>query len=182
MNRTGLLAVVLASFCLLSVPVMADTPVPAAKTESGNAAKPVAAEKTVQTKPLGTPLTRKESSKTVVSKEAVTGAQILQLITGLVGILLLILFMSWVIRRGGKIHLNRGKGLDIVSVMPMGAREKVVLLQVGEEQILIGVSQAGGIRKLHKLENNVDLDAPAANSGGGFQEKLRAVLGKGKSE
>lgn len=171
MNRTGVLAtrmVVVYLLLLFVGTVQADTTAPAKAPAQLNAPAASAGKP-----PVKTP---------AVSKEAVTGAQILQLVTGLVGILMLILFMAWIIRRGGKIHLNKGKGLDIVSVMPMGAREKVVLLQVGEEQILIGVSQTGGIRTLHKLENNVNPDTRTTPVPGGFQEKLKAMLGKGKAD
>ena len=68
----------------------------------------------------------------------------------LTGVLLLIFAAAWLLRRlqqsqgGGRGHLR------VVSVLPLSAKERVVLVQAGEEQVLMGVSGAG-IQHLHTL-------------------------------
>ena len=42
--------------------------------------------------------------------------------------------------------------IEVVSGISLGTREKVVLLRVGREQVLVGVSPAG-MRTLHVIRN-----------------------------
>ena len=119
------------------------------------------------------------ATKKNVQPSAVSGGQVLQLITALIGIVALIVIMAWLVRRTGRINVNANASFRILSMVPMGARERIVLMQVGEQQLLIGVSQQGGIRTLHVLEKNIDIGA--AGEGGGFQDKLRGLLDRGKS-
>ena len=120
------------------------------------------------------------AAKKNVQPASITGGQILQLITALIGIVALIVVMAWLVRRTGRININTNAGFRIVGMVPMGSRERIVLMQVGEQQILIGVSQQGGIRTLHVLEKNIELGEPG--QGGGFQEKLRGLLDRGRSK
>jgi flagellar protein FliO/FliZ len=115
-----------------------------------------------------------------VQPASITGGQILQLITALIGIVALIVIMAWLVRRTGRINVNTNAGFRIVGMVPMGTRERIVLMQVGEQQILIGVSQQGGIRTLHVLDKNIDIGEPG--HGGGFQEKLRGLLDRSRSK
>jgi flagellar protein FliO/FliZ len=77
-----------------------------------------------------------------------------QLIGGLVLVIGAIVVLGWVLRRtqGG---LNRGsQTIDIVAVRSVGARERLMLVQVGDEQVLIGVAPSG-MRTLHTLNDPV---------------------------
>lgn len=99
----------------------------------------------------------------------------------LTGVLLLIFAVAWLFRRiqtgqpGGRQHLQ------IISVLPLSAKERVVLIQVGEEQVLVGVSTAG-IHHLHKLTEPVSTTSAAtpANDDGAptpsFADALRSVV------
>lgn len=77
---------------------------------------------------------------------------ILELLSALVVVLLVFLGLIWVLRR-----LQPGLGggqrgaLHIVASLPLGARERLLLIQLGEQQLLLGVTPAG-ITLLHTLE------------------------------
>ncbi|MHB1203680.1 MAG: flagellar biosynthetic protein FliO [Acidithiobacillus sp.] len=77
---------------------------------------------------------------------------ILELFSALVAVLLVFLGLIWVLRR-----LQPGLGggqrgaLHIVASLPLGARERLLLIQMGEQQLLLGVTPAG-ITLLHTLE------------------------------
>jgi flagellar protein FliO/FliZ len=101
----------------------------------------------------------------------------------LTGVLLLIFAAAWLLRR-----LQQGQGggrghLRIISVLPLSAKERVVLMQAGEEQVLMGVSSAG-IQHLHTLTTPVALNDPALNEPGQgpaapsstFAEQLKAMM------
>ena len=97
----------------------------------------------------------------------------------LTGVLLLIFAAAWLLRRlqqsqgGGRGHLR------IVSVLPLSAKERVVLVQAGEEQVLMGVSSAG-IQHLHTLNSPIELEetgsAELNGPGSSFAEQLKSVM------
>ena len=100
----------------------------------------------------------------------------------LTGVLLLIFAAAWLLRR-----LQQGQGggrghLRIISVLPLSAKERVVLMQAGEEQVLMGVSSAG-IQHLHTLTKPVALNDPAmcetsqpATPSSSFAEQLKTMM------
>lgn len=76
----------------------------------------------------------------------------LRMVLSLGAVLALVAALAWVAKRlraGG--HLKSGL-IEVVSGVSLGAREKVVLLRVGQEQVLVGVSPAG-MRALHVMKD-----------------------------
>ena len=64
-------------------------------------------------------------------------------------------------KRMNRLQSSTGGMLKIIGGISMGSRERVVLLQVGSEQLLVGVSP-GRINTLHVLEtplDNVDVNS-----------------------
>lgn len=77
-------------------------------------------------------------------------AYLAQLIGGLALVVGAIVILGWVLRRtqGG---LNRGsQAIEIVAARSVGTRERLMLIQVGNEQVLVGVAPSG-MRTLHTL-------------------------------
>ncbi len=105
-------------------------------------------------------------------------AYLAQLIGGLVLVIGAIVVLGWVLRRtqGG---LNRGsQAIDIVAARSVGARERLMLVQVGDEQVLIGVAPSG-MRTLHTLKRPV---AAVEGSAPDFSGALkRAVAGRDRT-
>ena len=74
----------------------------------------------------------------------------LRMVVGLAVVLALLGATAWVSRRfrvGGGL---RGGLIEVISGLSLGARERVVLLRVGTDQVLVGVSPSG-MRTLHVL-------------------------------
>lgn len=69
---------------------------------------------------------------------------------GLAVVLGLLGATAWVSRRFRGSALGRGGQIEVVSGMSLGARERVVLLKVGGDRVLVGVSPSG-LRTLHVL-------------------------------
>ncbi len=112
--------------------------------------------------------------------EAVGAAQMLQVGISLLLILVLIGAMAWLLRRfgGGMPGLGGMGPMRVLASLSVGARERLLLVQVGEEQLLLGVSPAG-IRTLHTLAEPIEL---APGQAGSFAERLAAALNrKGES-
>jgi flagellar protein FliO/FliZ len=106
-------------------------------------------------------------------------SQSFNMLGALAGVLLLIFAAAWLLRR-----LQQGQGggrghLRIVSVLPLSAKERVVLVQAGEEQVLMGVSGAG-IQHLHTLNTPIELEETGSTQlngpGGDFAEQLKRIM------
>jgi len=101
-----------------------------------------------------------------------------QMFLGLFLIVLLIFGLAWLIKRINNFQGNMCNTLRVLSMISVGQKEKVALIQVGEKQLLIGVAQ-GNINTLLVLDevitDNVSKNVPFT-----FSDKLSAVL-KGKA-
>lgn len=104
---------------------------------------------------------------------------LLRLILGLAFIVVLIFVLA---RFASRFNFNQGASngaLKIIAGLPTGARDRIVLLQVGEEQILLGLTP-GRIEKLHALAVPVETNQESVISGN-FARKLKAAIDGGKA-
>ncbi|MEP1213825.1 MAG: flagellar biosynthetic protein FliO [Marinobacter sp.] len=94
---------------------------------------------------------------------------------GLLAVLALIFGCAWIVRRMGGMTGGNTRAIKVVSVMPMGTRERIALIEVGGTQILVGVTPST-IRTLHVF------DEPVVSAGepvsGDFARKLQGMIGK----
>lgn len=84
----------------------------------------------------------------------------------LVVVVLVILASAWLLRRFGGGMLGGGQTIRILSATSMGGRDRLALIQVGEQQLLLGVSP-GRINTLHVFEEpvvRVDQDGPGGQA------------------
>jgi flagellar protein FliO/FliZ len=94
-------------------------------------------------------------------------------------VLAAIFAVAWLARRVRGIGNRVGNAIDVLAEMPLGPKERAVLLKVGAEQVLIGVAP-GRVSALHVLREPVEIPkaaaaAPAAIS---FGALLKRSLGK----
>lgn len=73
-------------------------------------------------------------------------------LVGLLLVLGLIFGLAWLLKRmpGMNMGVRPSDQLRIVSMLSVGTKERVMVIEVGKEQLLIGVT-AGGISALHTL-------------------------------
>lgn len=111
----------------------------------------------------------------------VSSADVLQWMLALLLVLAIFLAVVWLLRKSGGLALiNKGQ-LSVVAGLSLGMREKLVLVKVGEKQLLLGVT-AGRIDKLLELEGEQRLFQAQAGQvdAGLFAKKLMQVMqGKG---
>lgn len=72
----------------------------------------------------------------------------------------LIFGLAWIARRMPGVANQRNASLRVVASLALGPRERVVVVDVGGTQLLLGVG-AGGTRALHTLASPLPVDAPA---------------------
>lgn len=103
----------------------------------------------------------------------------LQMAFGLLVVVGAILAMAWAIRRMGYIQARVSGAMKVLGGVSLGQRERAVLMQIGEQQLLIGIAP-GNIRTLLVLEKPISVEDNAQQRvEGNFAQKLQAIL-KGK--
>ncbi|MGY0632991.1 flagellar biosynthetic protein FliO [Luteimonas sp. A478] len=71
-------------------------------------------------------------------------------VVALLLVLALIVGLSWLLKRMPGGGLRPADGLRVVASIPLGTRERAAVVQVGGEQLLLGIG-SGGVRTLHVL-------------------------------
>jgi flagellar protein FliO/FliZ len=112
------------------------------------------------------------------AQDPVAMTSLWQLTLGLLVVLGLIVSIAWLLKRTGRFQMAAGGGLRVLGGLSMGARERVVLIQAGETQLLLGVAP-GRVQTLHVLDQPLQM---SSSSGSGFAEQLSQMLKKGKPE
>ncbi len=102
-------------------------------------------------------------------------SNLMQVTFGLFVIILLIVAAAWFTRKFGNFQVAAKGNLRVVGGLPLGARERVVLIQVGSEQIVLGVAP-GRISKIHVLENPVPIEPGNEFSKSNFALKLSDIV------
>lgn len=135
--------------------------------------KTVAAEDVVATVPVVAVPAAAEPVSDPFSTEAV-----LQLVLVLFFIIALILTLAWLARRTMG-AAQGGKHMRVISGLPLGAREKVVLVEVGKEQMLLGVAP-GRVNLLARFDDPVVDSSQQPNNV--FGQRLAEVLQRGADQ
>lgn len=99
----------------------------------------------------------------------------------LVVVLAVFLLCVWLYKKLGSVAVSGEDRLRVLTGLPLGMREKVVLLQVGQKQLLLGVTP-GRIDKLLELEGEQCFDTPSSQERAQqFRSQLLKVLKNAKA-
>lgn len=105
----------------------------------------------------------------------------LHMALGLLIVIGAIFAMTWLVRRMGYMPKGMGGAMKIQSAISLGQRERVVLMQVGDQQLVVGIAP-GNIRTLLVLDKPINMnEQQEAVAEGSFAQKLQAML-KGKQQ
>ena len=103
--------------------------------------------------------------------------QLTQLVLGLLLVLGLIFFLAWLLRRVQQAGpAGRGQVIELIGSRALGPRDRLVLVQVGNEQILLGLTP-GTISALHVLKEPVQVPG-TEQATPEFAQRLMELLGK----
>jgi flagellar protein FliO/FliZ len=157
-------------------------------------AEPVVAELPAQ----NTAITQAQDVKPTAARPVVhqtdTLSAVLKMLLGLAVVVGLILGLARLARWLGQGSMLSGQAVQLVSVLPLGAKEKLALVDVGGKQVLIGVT-AHSISALLELPEPVTLQKPSqttaaekgpsksqlsAKSAAEFSKKLHEFLNAGQ--
>ncbi|WP_273150030.1 flagellar biosynthetic protein FliO [Methylophaga thiooxydans] len=114
-----------------------------------------------------------EKARTL-TESPLSAVNLLQTLMGLLLVLACVVLVAWLLKRTNSFHTAANGKLKVIAGIPLGSRERAVLVQIGDEQILLGVTPQQ-INTLHKLETPLSV----ANSNGissDFAGKLRKIM------
>jgi flagellar protein FliO/FliZ len=136
---------------------------------TANTTTPVANAPVNVTSPVNTPKPIPAPAKTN------SASQLASLIGGLALILVLIYGLSGFVKRFSQGGFLQNPTMKIVSAMPLGTRERLMLVDVGGKQLLLGVT-ATQINTLHVFDEPVVQPEKAQPAASDFSQKLMAIL------
>jgi len=99
---------------------------------------------------------------------------LVQTTLGLLVVLLLIGAAAWGFKRFGNVRIGAQGRMKIIGGISLGTRERAVLLQIGEQQLVVGVSP-GRIQTLHVLDKPVLIEDKPTDTMN-FSARLQAAM------
>lgn len=108
--------------------------------------------------------------------EPLAGGRVVEIFLGLFAVLLLIGVIAWVVRRMPGLTRSADGSMRVIAGIPVGQRERIILVEVGGEQLVVGVAP-GRVELLHHLKEPVS----SSPEGGGsdfahrLQERLQGL-------
>jgi flagellar protein FliO/FliZ len=108
---------------------------------------------------------------------AATAGSLLQVFIGLVAVLLLIAATAWAAKRLGVARGGLSSVLHVVASASVGARERVVVVEVGESWLVLGVAP-GSVNALHTLPRGELPAAVGTPLNASFAASLQQMIGK----
>ena len=82
---------------------------------------------------------------------------VMQILISFLVVIGFILFIAWFMKRTGRLGYGSGQIIKIKSSISLGMREKILIIEVANENIVVGVAP-GQIRTLHVLANGVETE------------------------
>ncbi|OMH30042.1 flagellar biosynthetic protein FliO [Motiliproteus sp. MSK22-1] len=104
---------------------------------------------------------------------------ILQMLFGLGLVVALIFTLAWLLKRIGGVGGFAQSGLRVVATLPLSTRERAVLVQAGDKQLLLGVAP-GRVNLLETFDKPV-IDS-ASTSGNQFSHRLKDAIARRQSK
>lgn len=133
-----------------------------------------------------------------------TSNMIMQVLIALAIVTAAILALAWVVKRLGNTHLLQQRDLKVLSTMPLGTREKVILIEVENQKILLGVTPSNistlhvfstteetseskngdskAEKKAEKKDNKRETINPSPNEKWDFTRYFKKVVGDNRDE
>ncbi len=105
--------------------------------------------------------------------------QLLQVSIALVVVLAVIYSVAWIIKRNRGIQGLTGLPIKTLAVLPMGVKEKIILIEVGGKQILLGMTT-------HNINTLASFDEPIVEASGAdkisFSDPLKDMMIQAKKD
>jgi len=110
-------------------------------------------------------------------------SSLMQMLLALILVIVLIVGLSFAVRKFNMFTAGSSAHIRIVGGLALSNKDRLLLVQVGDEQLLISTSP-GRVQKIHELENPIDLEVAgegASTAAQNFSSLLQAVTQRGRS-
>ncbi len=104
-----------------------------------------------------------------------TAGNLLQVFIGLIAVLMLIAGVAWVAKRFGVNQAGTTQLLRVISSASVGARERIVVVEVGESWLVVGVAP-GSINALATLPKGENPATATAANPSSFAARLQQLI------
>jgi flagellar protein FliO/FliZ len=110
---------------------------------------------------------------------AVSTGSVLQVIVSLLLVLAAVVMVAWVLKRINLPQQGAGNALKVISGVAVGQRERVVLVEVNDTWLIVGVAP-GQVNALHSMPKGSFPIQPntAGNQSNDFQSWLKKMMEK----
>jgi len=119
------------------------------------------------------PTLKSDPEKNIEKHTDIGVTNYIQMLLGLFFIIAFIFAIAWVIKRMGNFNPTNTAQLKVIAGLNVGQKEKIIVVEVMQEQLLLGVTQSN-INFLSKLEQPID--SSQASTGNSFQDKLQSAV------
>ena len=115
-----------------------------------------------------------------------TGESITQMMLGLLAVIAMIFALIWLLKKVGYQGYHNNQHMKITACLPLSAKEKLMLVEVGQQQLLIGVGP-GFVNHIANLDQQLDQNdtnhskESVQSVSSLFADKLKVVLNKGEA-
>lgn len=103
--------------------------------------------------------------------------QLIQVSLALAAVVALIYLVAWFVKRKQGVHGISNIPMKTLGVLPMGVKEKIILVEVGGKQILLGMT-ASNINTLASFDEPI-VEAKSSSTVS-FSQKLKDILSQQK--
>ena len=114
-----------------------------------------------------------------MSREVMSGGFVMQVFSALAIVLVCVIGLAWMMRRFGRLQSSANGVLRMIDGMALSTRERMVLVQVGDTQVLLGVAP-GRVEALHVLGEPLSVNVEKSTAGVRFSERFKDALGAGQ--
>jgi flagellar protein FliO/FliZ len=125
---------------------------------------------------MALPALAQESAPAIAPSSLFTGDYLLQVLGSFVVVILLLVAVLVLLKRFNGVSTSMGGDMRVVSSVGVGQRERAVLLQVGEQQVLLGVGP-GNVRALHVFDEAAVTATPSSTKSS-FSDVWKLATGK----
>lgn len=125
----------------------------------------------------GLPLLARAADAVVPAPAVSAAGSLLQVFIGLVAVLLLIAGTAWVAKRFGVTRGGASNVLQVINSTSVGARERVVVIEVGESWLVVGVA-SGSVNTLMTLPRGEIRATTPSTFNAGFAASLQQLIEK----
>ena len=115
-----------------------------------------------------------EAEQSAGATSMLGGAYVLQVLGSLILVFGAIFAVLFLMKKLNGVSLSGSSPIRILATTRVGTREKIILLEAGQQQLLVGIS-TGCIRTLHVFDEPI-MESKAAGKTGDFASVLGASL------